>query len=51
VTAHQPAGARRSSDVVVIRSTLPSGRRLKVVVSADDERFVITLAGQDEEDR
>ena len=51
VTVHEPAGARRSGDVLVIRSTLRSGRRLKVVVSADDERFVITLADQDEEDR
>jgi len=51
VTVREPAGARRSGDVLVIRSTLRSGRRLKVVVSADDERFVITVADQDEEDR
>ena len=51
VTVHERAGARRSGDVLVTRSTLRSGRRLKVVVSAGDERFVITLADQDEEDR
>ena len=51
VTAREPARARRSGDVLVIRSALRSGRRLKVVVSADDERFVITVADQDEEDR
>ena len=47
VTVHEQAGDRRAGDVIVIRSTLRSGRRLKVVVSADDEQFVITLADQD----
>jgi len=51
VTAHEAAGDRRLGDVLVIRSTLRSGRRVKLVVSADDERFVVTLADQDEEDR
>ena len=51
VTVRELARPPRSGDVLVIRTTLRSGRRLKVVVSADDERFVITLADQDEEDR
>ena len=51
VTVHEASKARRGNDVLVIRSTLASGRRLKVVVATDDERFVITAADQDEEDR
>ena len=51
VTIREMAVDRRSADVLVIRSTLESSRRLKRVVSADDERFVITAAVQDEEDR
>ena len=51
VTTREAAVDRRSGDVLVIRSTLESGRRLKLVVSADEERFVITAADQDEEDR
>jgi hypothetical protein len=51
VSMRELAGGRRSGDVLVIRSTLAHGRRLKVVVSAEDERFVITVAAQDEEGR
>jgi hypothetical protein len=47
VTVLERAGARRSSDVLVIRSALRSGRRLKLVVRADDQRFVITVAAQE----
>jgi hypothetical protein len=51
VVAREPARPPHDGEVVVIRSRTASGRRLKVVVRADDERFVITLADQDEEDR
>jgi hypothetical protein len=51
VTTREPGGPPRTGEVFVIRSTLRGGRRLKVVVPTDDERFVITLADQDEEDR
>jgi len=51
VMSQEPGEARRSGDVLIIRSTLRSGRRLKVIVAADDERFVITVADQDEEDQ
>jgi len=40
ITTNEAAGDRRRGDVLVIRSTLRSGRRLKVVVAAEDERFV-----------
>jgi len=51
ITALELRGEGRSGDILIIRSTLASGRRLKVVVSADEERFVITVADQDEEGR
>jgi len=51
VAAREPARPPHGGEVLVIRSTLASGRRLKVVVPADDEQFVITLADQNEEDR
>jgi len=51
VSAYERSGPFHEGDVLVIRSTLPSGRRLKVVVAADDERFVITAADQNEEGR
>lgn len=51
VTVTEPARPPHTGEVVVIRSTVGSGRRLKIVVPADDERFVITVADQDEEDR
>lgn len=51
VTTTEPARPPHTGAVLVIRSTLASGRRLKVVVPAGDERFVITVADQDEEDR
>jgi hypothetical protein len=38
--------ARRS---LVILGTAASGRRLKIVVVASDERFVVTVADRDEE--
>jgi len=40
-----------AGEVVVIRSTPASGRRFKLVVRAEDQRFVITLADQGEEDQ
>jgi hypothetical protein len=51
VTSRELARPPHTGEVLVIRSTLSSGRRLKVVVPARDERFVITLADQDEEAR
>jgi hypothetical protein len=51
VTVSESARPPHTGEVLVIRSTLASGRRIKVVVPADDESFVITVADQDEEDR
>jgi hypothetical protein len=51
VTVRVLARPPHTGEVLVIRSTLTGGRRLKVVVPAGDERFVITVADQDEEDR
>lgn len=51
VMTREPARPPHSGDVLVIRSALVSGRRLKVVVPAHDERFVITLGDQGEEGR
>lgn len=51
VMVREAARPPHTGEVLVIRSTLASGRRLKVVVPAGDERFVIIVADQDEEDR
>ena len=51
VTVRESERGQDLGDVLVIRATLQSGRRLKVVVRANDERFVITAADQDQEDR
>jgi hypothetical protein len=51
VTVSESARPPHTGEVLVIRSTLASGRSIKVVVPADDESFVITVADQDEEDR